>query len=52
MFSTVISIRLTVCVSNKVVATNDLVASAVSAAKGRVSVVNTGIDTRKVIRIS
>ena len=38
---------LTVCVSNEVVATDDLVASAESATEGRVSVVDTGINAER-----
>ena len=35
---------LTVCVSDKVVTTNDLVARAQSATEGRVGVIDTGIN--------
>ena len=38
---------LTVCVSNEVVATDDLVASAESATEGRVGVVDTGINAER-----
>lgn len=46
-FHAVMMMGLTVCVSNVVVTTNDLVARTVSAAEGRVGVVDTGINAKK-----